>query len=376
MEKMATSRPQPYPSRVASGVYETSKGKGLLSGNMASLQLMDALPTAILLVESQGEILHANRLACELLQSTVSDLVGKSIQTLLGPVEELMKSQGRRIQRIGLPTGKQILVGYRVTMAEGNSPVNEPSSFLLVFDDESPWERLTVERDRLMRLAAVGEVLPAVLHELKNPLAAVTSSIEVLVEETRDSDLERDLSAILSELRRMRLTLDGVGTMGAKLRTARLHPIYEAITDACQVLTRSAATSGVTLTADISPLPPLSFDPAVVRALVFNLVQNAVQACQKGGLVRLKAGLVGERFSLVVEDSGCGMSAEVLARCKDLFFTTKPRGSGIGLSLCNQIVEEARGKLEISSCPGAGTTIRVEIPWNGAADARVGARND
>lgn len=218
------------------------------------------------------------------------------------------------------------------------------------------------ERDQLLRLAAMGEVLPAVLHELKNPLAAVTTSVEVLLEEVGEGGLQCDLQAILGELRRMRLTLEGASTMGARLPSGHLQAIDLAIREACLVLDRMAAAAGVSVGCEVEPLPLLPLDAGAMRAIVFNLVQNAVQACTAGGSVRVSARVRGGALSVEVDDDGCGMTDPVLRRCRELFFTTKRRGTGVGLSLCHRIILDAGGRLDIDSTAGVGTRIRMHLP--------------
>jgi signal transduction histidine kinase len=96
--------------------------------------------------------------------------------------------------------------------------------------------------------------------------------------------------------------------------------------------------------------------------MMFNLVQNAIQACRTGGKVVVQSKLEDNWLEFSVEDTGQGMTPEVLARCRDLFFTTKVRGSGIGLSLCHQICKDAGGELRIESEPGQGTKITARVP--------------
>lgn len=108
----------------------------------------------------------------------------------------------------------------------------------------------------------------------------------------------------------------------------------------------------------------MPLDAAVVRAIVFNLVTNAIHACRAGDAIALHARLVanGLALALTVSDTGTGMTHDVYTRCTELFFTTKPNGSGIGLALVRQAVTEAGGELTIESVPGFGTSITALIP--------------
>ncbi|MBX3252004.1 MAG: HAMP domain-containing histidine kinase [Myxococcales bacterium] len=223
---------------------------------------------------------------------------------------------------------------------------------------------LRAERDRLMQLAAVGEVLPSLLHELRNPLASVTTALEVLIEEMEGSELRTTLHALLGELRRAQLTLQGIGTAGDCSLSTRgtHHAIDYALADACRVMAVTAEDTGIELRADIPTLPLLPIDAAALRGVLFNLLHNAIAATSKGGHIDVLVRLDGSMLEVAVRDDGAGMSPETLARCTETFFTTKPRGSGIGLALAKRTVESVGGWLEIASELGRGTEVTLHVP--------------
>lgn len=326
----------------------------------SALRLVDALPTGILVLGSEGMISYANGRAHDLLGAT---LVGVPVETVFTSIDHLWCSLegGRQEMTLTAPhTRRSMEVGFQLSVLEQG--LMGPERFLLVFQDITETNRLRAERDRLLQIAAVGEVLPSILHEIKNPLASIRSSVELLVEEATDGPLRDDLHAILNEIRRITLTLEGVGRIRHDLRAPRCHAIDQACLEAFAVLAAQARDRGVIMSAEVPSLPLLPFDPAGFRALVYNLLTNALQASRSGGEVKLAMALDGEALALHVTDTGKGMSPEVLARCQELFYTTKPKGTGIGLALCTTLAESAGGRLEIESAPEAGTRITVRIP--------------
>lgn len=223
--------------------------------------------------------------------------------------------------------------------------------------------RLREERDRLLRLAAVGEVLPSLLHELRNPIAGVTTALEVLIEEMEPGEVRDTLHALLGELRRAQLTLQGIGTADRALRgDGSHHAIDHALRDACRVMSASAREAGVELRTDIPDLPLLPIDAPALRGVLFNLLNNAIAATRGKGTVDVIVRLDGSTLNVVVRDDGVGMKPEVRARCTELFFTTKARGSGIGLALARRTLESVGGSIDIESEPGKGTTVTLSIP--------------
>ncbi|MCB9542593.1 MAG: hypothetical protein H6703_09120 [Myxococcales bacterium] len=195
---------------------------------------------------------------------------------------------------------------------------------------------------RALSLTTISELLPSLLHELRNPLAAITSSVELLIEETT-GELHGELNAILAELRRMDLGFQGLGMIGRRLRSLRTQSLEPSLQDVVRVMRIPAGRAGVILRLDVEPMPLLPFNGAVVRAMLFNLLNNAIAACREGDEVRVRGRLVeGDRgFELTVSDTGAGMSPEVLARCTEPFFSTRTHATGLGLAMCHEAVERA-----------------------------------
>jgi signal transduction histidine kinase len=334
------------------------------------LTLLDALPSAVLvLATGSGRIEFANRRAAEALETTSGALEGRDVAPILAPVEWLVARkdmpQPDRVLDVTLPSGRHIVAGFSVSEI-GAGPATRR---LLVFQDITVWQQLREERDRLLQMAAVGLALPALLHELKNPLASVTTTVEVLLEEVEVGPVQTQLHAVLSELRRMRLSLEGVGAVGQRLRSARAGAVDLACREAWAIMSARARQAGMQSRCEVEDMPLLPLDPAVVRAIVYNLMANSIQSGTPGTTVNLYARLTdgGRTFELTVVDNGPGMAADVLARCTELFFTTRRTGSGIGLALVQRAAEEAAGVLEISSVPGYGTSAVLRVPVTGDA---------
>lgn len=216
---------------------------------------------------------------------------------------------------------------------------------------------------RALDLSTIGALLPSLLHELRNPLAAITSAVELLVEETT-GEMNAELCAILAELRRMDLGFQGVGLIGRRLRAPRPQPLESALQDVVRVMRVPAGRVGVILRLDVEPLPLLPFNAAAVRAILFNLVNNSIAACREGHEVRVRARLsdADRTFELVVTDTGAGMPPDVLARCTEAFFSTRAHATGLGLAMCRDAVETAGGRMRVASTVGLGTRVVLSVP--------------
>jgi signal transduction histidine kinase len=238
--------------------------------------------------------------------------------------------------------------------------------WVALFADIGTVLALRRERDRLLQMAALGDALPSVLHELRNPLAAITAMLEVRIEESSGA-LAEDYHALLVQVRRMTLGLDGLGSMVRPVGAHRHAAIDHAVAEAVRLLEPSARQRGIHLEAIGPTLPLLPLASGPITGMVFNLVRNAIDATRAGGNVTVDTHLEGRDFVLSVVDDGSGMSPETLARACDLFFTSKDKGSGIGLALCRRVAESSGGALDIESQLGLGTRVTVRIPLDGAA---------
>lgn len=326
--------------------------------------MIDSLRAGVLAGGPDGHICDANVGAAQILRIPLHELKRARIDDVLAPLDRLRAPEGPdaadRVElAVTLRDGQRAVLGCSLSEVDGG----QGRGWVLLFQEISAIVELRRRHDRLLQLAAVGDSLPSVLHEIRNPLAAVTSMLEVLVEEAEGSHQE-DLHAVLWELRRIVLTLQGIGGLQSDLSAKSHEAVDIAIREACRVMSTTAERRGVNVRCEVPNLPLLPLKAAVLRGIVFNLIRNAIDACGSHGQVTLSAALApeGKGLTVSVQDDGCGMSEADLARCCDIFYTTKEHGSGIGLPICKQVVERVGGELHIRSARGEGTQVTVFVP--------------
>lgn len=351
---------------VLTGSRDTSRSASALPPSDAEVALYESIPNPLLLCREDGVISYVNRLGAALLERPQDMLIGRPFSELFATsVEQLcVMADGATLQGehrcLAGPPSHQKAVAFRASKSASGE------GFMVSFRDHRQQDKLTEERDRLLRVALLGEMLPAVLHELRNPLAAVSCAVENLLEEVIDDDAlrphERLLGAILRELRRMSLTFDGLGSIRRGLRGTQPEPIDTAIDDTCRILLGAAQRNQIKLEWKVDSLPMLPLEPGVLRAVVFNLLNNAIQACQPGDMVNVHAAVDDTWLVITVRDTGRGMTPEVLKQAMDPFFTTRANGTGLGLAIYREAVEEAGGQLVIDSSLGNGSTATMRVP--------------
>jgi CheY-like chemotaxis protein len=224
------------------------------------------------------------------------------------------------------------------------------------------------------KLAALGQLVSGVAHELNNPLAAILHFAEDLLEDERTAADHEGLSVIRDQARRSRTIVRDLLSFVRFRDTARERvQLVEALDRTVKALQPAVEGIGGKLIAELPDEPVYgNTDQAGLQQIVTNLVVNAAQASGADGLIRLRATVVGRELTLVVEDSGPGIPAADMTRIFEPFFTTKPvgEGTGLGLSVTLGVVQQLGGKISAENRAedeGGGARFTVVLPIDGAA---------
>jgi two-component system sensor histidine kinase HydH len=211
-------------------------------------------------------------------------------------------------------------------------------------------------------LAIVGELSAAVAHSIRNPLGSIRSSAEL------QREMGGDASGVNSEIMRnvdriehlVRTLLSYAGEHTERDQSADLGAVLR---DAAQRFAPELQGHGKQLDVDIAPsLGTVGGDPLALAQVFNSVLANAVEATGEGGRVSLRARRKGARATIEVLDSGAGIAPEQLQDIFKPFYTTKPRGLGMGLPLARRILKRLGGRIDIESSPGKGTLVRMRLP--------------
>ncbi|MGE0480224.1 MAG: protoglobin domain-containing protein [Phycisphaerae bacterium] len=238
---------------------------------------------------------------------------------------------------------------------------------------EAVHERLT----RAEHLAHIGQLAASLAHEIKNPLAGISGAIQVLRDGlARDDDRRPVLHEVLRQINRLDGTVKDL-LVYARPKPLRTRPvdIPRLIERVLTVLREEPDMQRVRVEHHPADVPPVDADEDRVEQLLINLMLNAAQSSPEGAVVRVSATRTRDAVRLLVEDRGAGMSPDVLRRATEPFFTTKARGTGLGLPICQKIADAHGGRLEIRSVVGKGTTVIVVLPL-GAPPTRPGGSSE
>jgi two-component system sensor histidine kinase PilS (NtrC family) len=309
--------------------------------------IVRSLSSGLITTAPDGTIITANESAAEILGRDVA-----------GPIEAVLP---------GLPAeGRADVFAGAKTLGVTVSPLRDERDQVIGrvinFQDLTELRRLEQHARRAERLATVGQLAAGVAHEIRNPLASISGSIELLRQSPQASDDDRTLMAIVHrEIQRLNVLI------GDLLDYANPRPkqpvdldLSTLVDETVQVARADAAFTNVELTAELERPLTVQADPAKLRQVLWNLVRNAAEAGAKHVRVEAKAGA-----TITIADDGGGMAKDVLARMFDPFFTTKPKGTGLGLAICYAIVAEHGGRIDVDTEVGKGTKVVVTLPAAG-----------
>jgi len=215
------------------------------------------------------------------------------------------------------------------------------------------------------RLAALGEMIAAVSHEIKNPLGIIRSTAELMGTLPEAGDTHRKLSSVITEesTRLNRIVtefLDFARPQTPDLRECDLRSIIEKNMD---FLRPELDKRGIAVKAELDGAPlTLMADHGQLYRAFLNIFINASQSMENGGRIDVHVREDKEGFYIEIEDTGCGISQENLKRIFNPFFTTKDKGTGLGLSIVRKIIEGHKGTIAIESREGKGTKVEILLP--------------
>ena len=216
---------------------------------------------------------------------------------------------------------------------------------------------------RAERLATAGELAASAAHEIRNPLTAISSAVQLLGEAFPPGNPRREVADnVMREIDRINQIVEGLLSFArpAASRRETVH-LREVIEEAMGLVRTMARKAEVEMeTAFEVERDAVQADRDQLIQLFINLLMNSVQAMPEGGALRVSLAKP-RRFRIEVADTGGGMMPEEVERAFDPFYTTKERGTGLGLPICYGIVRGHGGEIDIESAPGEGTTVRVEF---------------
>ena len=337
--------------------------------------VIESLLSGLVTTDRDLRVLTFNRSAAEITGLTAEQAVGHDATEVLQLPLAMRARLSDLAERRSLRSDVEFRTtdGRRIDIGMTASTVAFPSGrhgYLFTFQDVTDVKRLERHARLQQRLAAVGEMAAGIAHEIRNPLASMSGSIQVLRQELPLSEDQAQLmDIVLKESERLNDTIRSFLAYARpqKFAVARLD-IAKVVQDTALLLRNSAEVHGDHVVDVAIPAEPAWYeaDENQVRQIVWNLATNGLRAMPGGGRLLLSVTdntAVGEgELVLAVQDEGRGIPAEELDSIFQPFRTSFEKGSGLGLAIVHRIVTDYGGSIQVSSTVGVGTTVRVLFP--------------
>lgn len=352
---------------------ELSEAYGALQGQVAQLTerlavLMAALPAGVVVVGREGAVVQSNRAAVSLLGSGLegqawSALTGRLVPTDT-PGEWLLgaESDGGVTQR-------------RINVTE--TPMDSGEGRIVLLTDVTEAHRLRLAAERHERLAAMGEMVAGLAHQLRTPLAAaMLYTANLRQPELQPADRARVADRAVERLRHLeRLIRDMLLFARGERLERQQFAVCDLVNELAHTLDPVARARQVTLaTSCTCGAVFLAGDRKALAGALTNLLENGLQACEAGGKVTISARRVQASIRFTVEDDGKGIDPALQARLFEPFFTTRAEGTGLGLAIARGVARAHGGDIDLESAPGAGTRFTLTLPLGGPGGEGEGMR--
>jgi two-component system sensor histidine kinase PilS (NtrC family) len=337
-------------------------------------RIVDNVSSGLLTVDELDRITSFNQEAQRITGYAKDEVLGCSLGRLFPSLKE--RELRVPVQRLELPfenrEGRTLHLGF------SRSPLRDSAGqaigAVLIFQDLTHVREIEEELRRSERLSAVGQLAAGLAHEIRNPLASLSGAIELLGADLTDDDANsRRLFRIVGrETARLdRLVNDFLCYAASRPIEAEPVDLLPIFNEMAQLLTKGE-NPDVSLEAAIPESLRVAGSPDQVRQIFWNLVLNAAQSEPEDGRVFATArSLDSGDVEVVVVDRGVGIPADTLERVFEPFYTTRPKGTGLGLALVHRMVEAHAGQIQVRSEPGQGTMVRVVLPSPSSGPAGV-----
>ncbi len=336
--------------------------------------VVETIVDGLVVIDATGRMAWSNPAAQALFGYAAHELVGRNVSMLMPPLEA---GEHDGYLRRYLATGERRIIGigrevrgrrkdgseFALYLAVGETVVNGERRFTGILRDLSEHKRLEQLLQERQTLARIGELAAVVAHEVRNPLAAIRGVVEVI--QTRFAHDSSDRKVLGDLLTRVDSLDHLVGDLLVYARPAppvfRRAPVLTLIRDTIALVANDPAATPLRFEVG-GDEADLWLDTAQMGRAVLNLMTNAAQAMRHQGVVRISGRRVGDRYRLSFIDKGPGMPDDVRDRCLEPFFTTKTRGTGLGLPIAKRVVDEHGGHFAVTSVVGTGTEVTIDLP--------------
>jgi len=355
--------------------------------------VLDAVLDGILLIDRDGCVEDVNTEACRIFGVSAESIRGISIDKLIDPRRAIV-DLARRVVETGQPFVQDEVVferrnGPSLSIDVSVSPIFDAElgstldGAVVVIRDRTITNSLREIVNQQEQLASYGLIAAGIAHEVKNPLGGIRGAAELIERWSGDDRSTRAAALIVREVDRISDLVEElmVFARGEELSLAPVNA-HQILDSVIELVRLDPLSEGIVIERAYDPsIPEIMADADRLQQVFLNLVRNALQAMKAGtGRLQIETRMTLDQrltgkdltsiptVQVVIRDNGSGISPEVFDRLATPFFTTRQKGTGLGLAVSRHWVNRHHGTLKISSPPGEGTTVRVNLPLEPVKD--------
>jgi PAS domain S-box-containing protein len=351
--------------------------------------IIDSMDDSIMVVDQGYRIVTANRAFLTKTKLSKEEVMGQFCYMVLHqsatPCNGIGSCQMEKVFREGglqktIYSYQEETVGERWVEVYFSPLRNQQGEIIQVIEvmrDITERKQLEAHLIHSERLASLGMLASGISHEIKNPLASITTALEGMQRRIKQhtkleaedfTKYQRYLDLIQKDAQRCKAIVDKLLLLSSKTKSyTDLIDINQALEETISLLEPEISQRNITISKDLTPgLPLLRGHESEMRQVFLNIILNGVQAIEKDGLLKIATSRENDGIKIVFTDTGCGIEKQDLKRIFEPFFTTKPMGTGTGLGLfiSQNIIRQHKGQIFAESQPGKGTTFTLLLPVN------------
>ena len=324
-----------------------------------NMEVLESLPSGLFTTNISGNVLIFNRAAERITGIRKGSIIGHRIDSVL-PFFKFPFSEGRK-EDIMIVEGVQKIIGLGISTLRG---IDESTKgFIVIFQDLTQLKRLETEMKQREKWAAIGELSSNIAHEIRNPLASLKGSIEMLKEDSVSKNYKKRLMEIaLNEMERLDCIITDFLTYSRptppEFKRFELHGMLDETIE----LLKNVEQNNISINKKYTGRLEVDADPQKMRQVFWNLGINSIEAMPEGGELIISTRNMDRFVEITFKDFGAGIDGKNIEKIFYPFFTTKENGTGLGLAIAYRIIEEHNGRINVNSSPGVGTTFEIILP--------------
>ena len=341
-------------------------------------RIVESLTSGLATLDAQGRINFWSRAAEEISTLRYEDVKNKLFTDVFPEAKVHIGSESDRSDQkpwrwemlYQRPEGVDKTLGFSIAPLR-HVEKGESQGTVVIFQDLTHYREMEDQVKRADRLAAVGELAARMAHEIRNPLTSMAGSIEVLQQRlSLEKSDHKLMDIVLRETDRLNQLLTDF-LVYAKPQPPKFEHVSldQLVKETAELFSKNSVTQGIEIVSEIEPEIFVYADPMQLSQLMWNLIKNASESMKQGGRIYVRVVKNSGRAAIEVRDEGEGIPIEIQREVFQPFYTTKTKGTGLGLATVKRIAEDHYGEISFTTGKEEGTTFRVEIPLEGVGHA-------